>query len=287
MQNSHKKPPLQVLCCCNFRVEYIQLALEHKPLNLGQGFPDFAAPEHVTKALADVATSDNVLIHQYTRGFVINAANSQIPKILTQLIFQKGHPRLVAALAKLYSQLVGRQLDPLNEILVTAGAYEALYSAINGHVDEGDEVIIIEPFFDCYEPMVKTAGGVPRFIPLRLVKLHHYHTTLKLNGNQHSFQKQDSSCSSEDQSSGDWVLDDAELEGMFNSKTKIIILNTPNNPLGKVFTETELTKIAELCKKWNVLCISDEVYEWMVYKPHRHIRIGNQLSSFLPFFTHS
>lgn len=72
-----------VFCCCNFRVEYIQLALDHKPLNLGQGFPDFAAPEHVTKALADVATGDNVLIHQYTRGFVINCSNSKISKILT------------------------------------------------------------------------------------------------------------------------------------------------------------------------------------------------------------
>lgn len=61
---------------------------------------------------------------------------------------------------------------------------------------------------------------------------------------------------------------------MFNAKTKVIILNTPNNPLGKVFTEAELTKIANLCKKWNVLCISDEVYEWMVYKPHKHVRIG-------------
>lgn len=70
------------------------------------------------------------------------------------------------------------------------------------------------------------------------------------------------------------MLDKNELEGMFNSKTKILILNTPNNPLGKVFTLDELTHIAELCKKWNVLCISDEVYEWMVYPPYKHIRIG-------------
>lgn len=74
--------------------------------------------------------------------------------------------------------------------------------------------------------------------------------------------------------SADWVLDKKELEEMFNSKTKIIILNTPNNPLGKIFTREELTFIADLCKKWNVLCISDEVYEWMVYKPQEHIRIG-------------
>lgn len=78
-------------------------------------------------------------------------------------------------------------------------------------------------------------------------------------------------------SSADFVLDKDELEGLFNSKTKAIILNTPNNPLGKVFTEAELTQIADLCKKWNVLCISDEVYEWIVYKPHKHIRIGKRV----------
>lgn len=75
---------------CNFRVEYIQLALEHKPLNLGQGFPDFAAPEHVTQALADVATGDNVLIHQYTRGFVINCSKLPNSQNTDVAYFSKG-----------------------------------------------------------------------------------------------------------------------------------------------------------------------------------------------------
>jgi Aspartate/tyrosine/aromatic aminotransferase len=74
--------------------------------------------------------------------------------------------------------------------------------------------------------------------------------------------------------SSDWVLDPSELTSLFNSRTKAIILNTPHNPIGKVFTQKELELIADLCKKWNVLCISDEVYEWLVYKPYKHIRIG-------------
>ncbi|XP_013183310.1 kynurenine aminotransferase [Amyelois transitella] len=212
-------------------VEYIQLVAEVKPkLNLGQGFPDFPAPSHVPKALAEVTTSDDPLLNQYTRGF--------------------GHPRLVQNLSKLYSPLIGRQIDPMNEILVTAGAYGALYSAILGHVEDGDEVIVIEPFFDCYEAMIKCAGGVPKFIALKPNKIH------------------------EDMTAADWVLDYKELESLFSDRTKMFILNTPHNPLGKVFTRQELEKIADLCKKYNVLCLSDEVYEWMVFEPFQHIRIA-------------
>lgn len=209
--------------------EYIKLAQDYKPLNLGQGFPDYHAPEYVTKALASAASDTNPLMQQYTRGF--------------------GHPRLVQAISKLYSGLVNREINPNTEVLVTVGAYEALYATIQSQVEVGDEVIIIEPFFDCYEPMVKGAGGIPRFIPLKPRKTEGVVT------------------------SADWVLDEVEFEKMFNKKTKAIIINSPHNPLGKVFDKSELEKIAELCKKWNVLCISDEVYEWLVYEPNQHIRI--------------
>ncbi|KAJ9573679.1 hypothetical protein L9F63_008949 [Diploptera punctata] len=87
-------------------VEYIQLALEYKPLNLGQGFPDYPPPDYVTKGLAEVVTGENCLLNQYTRGF--------------------GHPRLVNAISKLYSKLLNRDINPNTEVLVTAGAYEAL-----------------------------------------------------------------------------------------------------------------------------------------------------------------
>ncbi|GBP79957.1 Kynurenine--oxoglutarate transaminase 3 [Eumeta japonica] len=213
-------------------VEYIQFAAEHKPaVNLGQGFPDFHVPKHITQALADVVTSDNPLLNQYTRGF--------------------GHMRLVNNLSALYSKLIGREIDALNEIVVGCGAYECLYCAILGHVDKGDEVIVIEPFFDCYEPMIRQAGGTPKFI------------ALQPKNDGHNI------------SSADWVLDEAKLKSLFNEKTKMIILNTPHNPLGKVFTQKEIELIADLCKKHNVLCLSDEVYEWMVYEPNKHIRIAS------------
>lgn len=139
---------------------------------------------------------------------------------------------MVQAVATLYSQLVGRPIDPMNEVLITSGAYEALYSTIQGHVEEGDEVVIIEPFFDCYDPMVKFAGGVPRYVPLRLV------TFKQFPPRQYVYYVkfvQKNPPSDRDISSADFALDDAELESAFNERTKLIILNTPNNPLGKVF----------------------------------------------------
>ncbi|XP_078739100.1 kynurenine--oxoglutarate transaminase 1-like [Lampetra fluviatilis] len=172
----------------NVWVEFVKLARDYPSVNLGQGFPDFAAPESVTRALAACALSHEPLMQQYTRSF--------------------GHPALVRALCTLYSGLHGRTLDPELNLLVSVGGYGALFCCVQALVQQGDEVIIIEPFFDCYEPMVRMAGGTPVFVALR-------------PGGQAT-------------SSADWCLDPHELGSKFNSRTKALILNTPNNPLGKV-----------------------------------------------------
>lgn len=216
----------------NVWVDFIQLALEYKPLNLGQGLPDDLIPEYAANALRDVATEPAINNHQYTRGF--------------------GHPRLINAISSLYTKLLNRttNIDPQKEVLVTDGAYEALFCAIMGNVNEGDEVIIIEPYFDCYEPMVRLAGGTPRFISLA---------------------PKDSESAT---SSADWVLDPQEFKAMFNPKTKAIIFNNPNNPLGKVYQKHEIEMVADCCKKHNVLVISDDVYEHMVFKGSEMLRIA-------------
>ncbi|KAK2153109.1 hypothetical protein LSH36_307g03010 [Paralvinella palmiformis] len=214
----------------NVWVEFGRLAVEHKAVNLGQGFPDHFPPQYVRDALSDVSNSDSELLYQYTRSY--------------------GHPRLVNVLSVLYSRLIQRDIHPMDEILITVGAYGALYCAVQGLINPGDEVIIIEPYFDCYEPMVRAAGGIPVFIPLEPTK------------------------SGAVVSSADWKLDPEELTRKFSDKTKAIFLNTPNNPLGKVYRYEELELIANLCKKHDVVVFADEVYEWLIYNPNEHIRIA-------------
>nr|XP_015222457.1 PREDICTED: kynurenine--oxoglutarate transaminase 1 isoform X1 [Lepisosteus oculatus] len=213
----------------NIWVEFTQLAADYKAVNLGQGFPDFSPPDFMKEAFCHAVSGDYDL-HQYTRAF--------------------GYPPLVKILAKFFGRIVDRQIDPMENILVSVGAYQALYCTFQALVDEGDEVILIEPFFDCYQPMVKMAGGKAVYVPLR--------PTVKGKA----------------MSSRDWALDPEELASKFTPRTKAIVLNTPNNPLGKVFQREELQVIADLCVKHGVVCISDEVYEWLVYDGAMHIKIA-------------
>ncbi|CAO2598079.1 Kynurenine--oxoglutarate transaminase 1 [Lemmus lemmus] len=212
-------------------VEFVRLAKEYDVVNLGQGFPDFSPPDFAVQAFQQ-ATSGDFLLNQYTMAF--------------------GYPPLTKILASFFGKLLGQELDPLKNVLVTVGAYGALFTAFQALVDEGDEVIIIEPAFDCYEPMTLMAGGRPVFVSLKPVRDSEWLWT-----------------------SNDWQLDPTELASKFTPRTKALVFNTPNNPLGKVFSKKELELVADLCQQHDVLCISDEVYQWLVYDGHRHVSIAS------------
>ena len=131
----------------------------------------------------------------------------------------------------------GVEVDPEREITVTCGSTEAMIASLLAVIDPGDEVIIFEPFYENYGPDTILSGATPRFVTLR---------------------------------PPEWNFDPRELERAFNNRTRAIILNTPNNPTGKVFSRQELETIAGLCRKWNVLAVTDEIYEHIVYDGHAH-----------------
>ncbi len=209
--------------------EFTALAIEHSAVNLGQGFPNFAAPDFIKEAAQEAIARD---LNQYARA--------------------AGHPRLVNAIAEVYSPLFGRQLDPLQEIVVTVGATEGIYATIQALVDPGDEVILIEPFYDSYPASVIMAGGTPVYVPLRPA--------------------------ADATRAEQWQLDFDELAAAFSARTRLLIINTPQNPVGKIFSRTELEQIAALVRKHDTLVLSDEVYEWMTYgdavNPVKHVRIA-------------
>jgi N-succinyldiaminopimelate aminotransferase len=158
-----------------------------------------------------------------------------------QYAVSSGQPELRRAIAEHVRRFYGQAYDPDTEVTVVSGATEGLFSTLQGLVDPGDEVIVFEPFYDGYVPDTLMAGGVPRFVPLR---------------------------------PPDWSFDPAELAAAFNARTRLIIVNTPHNPTGKVYGEAELGLIAELCQKWNVLALSDEVYEHIVFDGAKHVRLA-------------
>ncbi|KZT66004.1 PLP-dependent transferase [Daedalea quercina L-15889] len=163
----------------------------------------------------------------------------------------KGRLRLREAIKKVYGPLLGRDLDVENEIQVTSGANEGtLYSVFTAFLEPGDEVIMFEPFFDQYLPSVVFNGGVPVYVPL--------HPDL----------------SGERPTSDDWKIDFDELARAITPRTKMIIVNTPHNPVGKVFTREELEKIAALAEQHNLIVMSDEVYDFLVFDNKEHVRIA-------------
>ena len=143
-----------------------------------------------------------------------------------------GSQRLRQALVAKHERFTGLAFDPEREVVVCCGATECMIATLMAIVDPGDEVIVFEPFYENYGPDAILSGATPRFVRLR---------------------------------EPDWSFDPAELERSFNERTRAIVVNTPNNPTGKVFTRAELESIAALCRRWNVVAVTDEIYEHIVY----------------------
>lgn len=198
--------------------EMSALAVQHGAINLGQGFPDFAGPDFVKVAACEAIHAD---LNQYAPSH--------------------GLPRLREAIAADWKNQHGVDVDPEQEITVTSGATEALLSTLLAFVDDGDEVLFFEPFYDSYVPQTVFAGGVPR-----VVRLH----------------------------PPDWTFDPDELRNSFNPKTKVLLLNTPHNPTGKVFTRDELILLSELSAEHDVIVLADDVYERITFDGVRHIPIA-------------
>lgn len=177
--------------------------------------------------------------------FVIDAAKDALDVPLNnQYAHTKGKPNLLKALAKTYTKHYGREVST-DEVLVTTGANEALLTILTGFLEKGDEVIVFEPFFDQYISNIEIPGGKPVYVPLHPPK----------------------EMAERNVKGEEWTIDFEELEAAISPKTKCIILNTPQNPIGKVFTKDELSKIGALAVKHNFLIISDEVYENLYYTP--------------------
>jgi aspartate/methionine/tyrosine aminotransferase len=194
--------------------EMSRLAMAHKAVNLGQGFPDVDGPEDIRRVAAET----------------VLAGPNQYPPMLGLL-------ELRQAVAANWRRFHGLDVDPAREVLVTSGATEALSDAINALIEPGDEVVLIEPLYDCYLPLVKRAGGVPRLVRV---------------------------------TPPDWALDGDALTAAFSPKTKAVLLNNPMNPAAKVLTADELRLIRDQVLRHDAYVIADEVYEHIVFDGARH-----------------
>ena len=204
-----------------------QLAHETGALNLAQGYPSFSPPEALT---------DRINWHLH------NGANQYAP--------MPGIYTLRKAIAEKTQRVQGRELDIDTEITVCTGATEGLFSAITAIVHSGDEVIVIDPAYDSYEPAVELAGGVTRHVPLMI-----------------------------DNSGHNFSLDWQRLGDTINNKTRLIILNFPHNPTGAILSADDLDRLAELVRDTNCYLLSDEVYEHIVFddEPHRSLVSHDEL----------
>ncbi len=169
------------------------------------------------------------------------AACKAIRDDINQYAITWGSRNLRNAIAEKSALYNGLTVDPEKNITVCCGSTEAMIASIMATIDPGEEIIVFEPFYENYGPDGILSGAIPQYISLH---------------------------------EPDWSFDFNELEAKFNNRTRAIILNTPNNPTGKVFTREELSFIAALCQKWDVLAITDEIYEHLVYDGHTHVNLA-------------
>ena len=191
--------------------EMTREAVKYGAVNLGQGFPDFAAPDDIKQKAMEAIAADH---NQYAITWGVKSFRD--------------------AIAKKTMGFLGLDVDPETEITVTCGSTEGMIAAMMATVDPTEEVIVFEPFYENYAPDAILSDATPRHVPL-------YRTD---NG---------------------FVFDREELRAAFNERTKAIIICNPNNPTGKVFTKGELEFIADLCKEFDALCFTDEIYEHIIY----------------------
>jgi len=166
------------------------------------------------------------------------AASDAVFADINQYAITWGAKKFRDALTAKTRRFLGIDIDPEREITVCCGSTEGMIDVLLAVINPGDEVIVFEPFYENYGPDAIISGATPRYVQLRRP---------------------------------DWTFDEAELAAAFNNKTKAIIINTPNNPTGKVFSRAELEVIARLCQKWDVLAITDEIYEHILYDGAIHV----------------
>lgn len=192
-----------------------RISNKYGAVNLSQGFPDFEPPKAILDRLAEVTKED---FHQYSITW--------------------GAQNFREALAEKQSRLMGRNIDPNGEIVVTCGSTEAMMAAMMSVTNPGDKVIVFSPFYENYGADTILSGAEPIYVPLVPPEFN---------------------------------FDPNVLEDAFRQHPKALILCNPSNPCGKVFTLEELQIIADLAKKYDTFVITDEVYEHIVYAPHKHI----------------
>jgi aspartate/methionine/tyrosine aminotransferase len=222
--------------------EMSALAVQHGAVNLGQGFPDFPGPEFVKRAAATAIAGD-----------------------LNQYAPMPGLPRLRQAIAAQWEREQGRAIDWQAEVTVTSGATEALCAAALALLDPGDAAIIFEPAYDAYVPDIVMAGA--RAIPVQL-------RPPTIGVGSWGLEAGEATTNPHPPSPIPWHFDADELRAAFAQHPKLIFVNTPHNPTGKVYSRAELELIAALCREYDVLAVTDEVYDRLVYGGAAHVSLA-------------